>query len=105
MVCAISPIHKHKWLIVSNFLNIYNLNFLYSWGFFLFLVFNCRGFLCIIVNMIAWLLDLTYLGDLMAYNANKPIYLFSSSSQHITFPTNFTTSTTIERDFSCNIGP
>jgi hypothetical protein len=27
MVCAISPIHKHRWLSVSNFLNVYSLNF------------------------------------------------------------------------------
>lgn len=44
-------------------------------------------------------LDLTYLGDLMAYNENKPKYLFSSSSQHIIFPISFTTNTTIEHDF------
>lgn len=50
-------------------------------------------------------LDLTYLGDLIAYNENKQEYLFSSSSQHIIFPINFITNTTIEHDFSCNIWP
>jgi len=43
MVCAISPIHKHRWLSASNFLNIYSLNF------FVFMVslsfFHSRGFL------------------------------------------------------------
>lgn len=102
MVCAISPIYKHRWLSVSNFLNIYSLNF---FAFMVFLsFFKFRGFLCIIVNVNGYL-DLTYLGDSMTYNANKPKYLFSSSSQHIFFPTNFTTSTTIEHDFSCNIRP
>jgi hypothetical protein len=53
MVCAISPIHKHRWLSVSNFLNIYSLNFFVFMVFLSF--FKFRGFLCIIVNVITWL--------------------------------------------------
>lgn len=42
MVRAISPIHKHRWLSVSNFLNIYSLNFFCIHGFSF--IFQIQGF-------------------------------------------------------------